>query len=265
MCRALPRHLATFRPAAQGVLWDRSRAVPSQWGLATFVREDVPVIAQAQGFGHKAFPPTATGTHGDHPRSRTARVVRVHDHGEGGPVTVARVHGLRDGRGEMDAPERAEQARRFARLVGSVAEPGTRLVLCGDLDVEPGSQAFAVQRPGASNGLACAEVGCGARVPRPGMRLSQNGRCVPRSPAAALLASARPLRAREARVLLPPNAGATAFEAAGASSKACRFPRGPRSGLGCPGEQAVERRGDGAVRRRRAGRSGLAAHVGPAS
>jgi endonuclease/exonuclease/phosphatase family metal-dependent hydrolase len=141
VCEALPRHLATFCPAAQGALWDGESAVPSQWGVATFVRGDIPVIGGAQGFVHGAFSPDGFG---DHPRSRTAHCVRVHDQGKGGPVTVAHMHGLRDLRGKMDTPEREAQARRFARLVAGVAEPGDRLVACGDFNVEPGSRTFAV-------------------------------------------------------------------------------------------------------------------------
>ncbi len=141
VCRALPRHMATFCPAAQGVLWDGGHQLSSRWGLATFVREDLPVVAQAQGFVHKAFSPDG---YGDHPRSRTAHAIRVFDLGAGGPVTIAHMHGLRDTRGKMDTPERLEQARRLARLVATVAEPGDRLVVCGDLTVEPDSQTVAV-------------------------------------------------------------------------------------------------------------------------
>lgn len=93
---ALPGHVATFCPAARGVLWDGDRAVPSQWGLATFVRADLAVVAQAQGFVHGAFSPDG---YGEHPRSRTAHTVRLHDFGRGWPVTVAHMHGLRDLRG----------------------------------------------------------------------------------------------------------------------------------------------------------------------
>ena len=141
VCRALPQHIATFCPAAQGVLWDGDVEVPSQWGLATFVRENLPVVAQAQGFVHKGFSPHG---YGEHPRSRTAHVVRIHDFERGAPITIAHMHGLRDLRGKMDTPERLEQAHRFARLVTTVAEPGDRLVVCGDFNVEPDSQTFAV-------------------------------------------------------------------------------------------------------------------------
>src|SRR5882757_9679148 len=57
VCAALPQHMAVFCPAARGVLWDGNTAIPSCWGLATFIRANLPVIAQAQGFVHKAFSP----------------------------------------------------------------------------------------------------------------------------------------------------------------------------------------------------------------
>lgn len=51
----LPDHVAIFCPAAQAVLWDEDRAVPSQWGLASFVHRSVSIIGQAQGLVHKDF------------------------------------------------------------------------------------------------------------------------------------------------------------------------------------------------------------------
>jgi hypothetical protein len=59
----LPDHAAIFCPAAEGVLWDDDRPVPSQWGLATFVRKSMPIIGQAQGFVHKTFSPHGYGEH----------------------------------------------------------------------------------------------------------------------------------------------------------------------------------------------------------
>lgn len=142
VCEALPGHRGTFCPAAQGVLWNGDEAVPSQWGLATFVHEDLAVIGQAQGFVHGAFSPDGYGAH---PRSRSAHAVRVFSFARGWPVTIAHMHGLRDpARAKADTPERLEQAHRLGRLVASVAEPGDRLVVCGDFNVEPESQTFAV-------------------------------------------------------------------------------------------------------------------------
>jgi endonuclease/exonuclease/phosphatase family metal-dependent hydrolase len=141
VCAALPDHLAVFCPAAQGVLWDGDAAIPSSWGLATFIRADLPVIAQAQGFVHKAFSPDG---YGDHPRPRNAHAIRLYDGERGEPVTIAHMHGLRDLGGKADTPERLAQARHFAGLIGAVAEPGDRLVACGDFNVEPDSGTFTV-------------------------------------------------------------------------------------------------------------------------
>lgn len=139
VCRALPDHAATFCPAAQGALWDGDRPVPSQWGLATFVRRSIPVIGQAQGFVHKGF--SADGF-GDHPRSRSAHVVRVYDLEQDQPLTVAHMHGLRDLTGKHDTPERFTQAHTFKDIIASVAEPNDPLIVCGDFNVLPDSETF---------------------------------------------------------------------------------------------------------------------------
>lgn len=138
---ALPEHVAIFCPAAQGVLWDGDDAVPSQWGLATFVHRRFLIIAQAQGFVHKGFSPDG---YGEHPRSRSAHVVRLHDFDRGWPITIAHMHGLRDLQGKIDTRERLAQAQRFVALIRSVAQPGDRLVVCGDFNVEPDSRTFEV-------------------------------------------------------------------------------------------------------------------------
>jgi endonuclease/exonuclease/phosphatase family metal-dependent hydrolase len=138
---ALPEHVAIFCPAAQGVLWDGEETVPSQWGLATFVHRRFPIIAQAQGFVHKGFSPDG---YGEHPRSRTAHAVRLHDFERGWPITIAHMHGLRDLNGKIDTPERLDQAHRFVALIEAVAEEGDRLVVCGDFNVEPGSRTFEI-------------------------------------------------------------------------------------------------------------------------
>jgi len=138
---ALPDHVATFCPAAQGVLWNGDRPYASQWGLATFVHKSHGIVGQLQGFVHKGF--EADG-YGDHPRSRSAHVVRVYDFARGWPVTIAHMHGLRDLAGKHDTPERVAQAERLRDMVLAVAEPGDGLVVCGDFNVLPDSETFRV-------------------------------------------------------------------------------------------------------------------------
>ncbi|MCG8598228.1 MAG: endonuclease/exonuclease/phosphatase family protein [Kiloniellales bacterium] len=138
---ALPDHVAVFCPAARGDLWDGDRRYDSQWGLATFVRKSLPIIAQKQGFVHRAFSPYG---YGDHPRPRNAHAVRIFDYERGFPVTVVHLHGLRDLAGKQDTPARLAQARRLASLTQSVAESDDRTVVCGDFNVLPESRTFQV-------------------------------------------------------------------------------------------------------------------------
>lgn len=139
--KALPDHVATFCPAAQGVLWDDDQSIPSQWGLATFVHKSVPIIGQIQGFVHKAFSPVG---YGDHPRSRSAHGVRFYDSKTKRAISVTHMHGLRDLKGKMDTPERAKQVQRLLGLSRQVSEPGDLVIICGDFNVEPASETLRV-------------------------------------------------------------------------------------------------------------------------
>ncbi|MFN3225176.1 MAG: endonuclease/exonuclease/phosphatase family protein [Hyphomicrobiales bacterium] len=135
--KVLPNHVAIFCPAAQGVLWDADQSIPSQWGLATFVHQSLPIIGQAQGFVHKDYSPVG---YGDHPRSRSAHGVRVYDYAADRSVSVTHMHGLRDLNGKMDTPERAVQAQRLLDLSRQVSEPADIVVVCGEFNVEPDSE-----------------------------------------------------------------------------------------------------------------------------
>jgi endonuclease/exonuclease/phosphatase family metal-dependent hydrolase len=138
---ALPDHLAIFCPASQGDLWHGETRYPSQWGLATFVRKSIAIVAQAQGFVHGCF--SANG-YGDHPRSRTGHAVRVFDFTTGQPAVIAHMHGLRDPNGKHDIPARLMQAKRLVKLVKDIAEDGDRIIVCGDFNVLPESDTFTV-------------------------------------------------------------------------------------------------------------------------
>ncbi len=162
ICAALPDHTAYFSPAAQGVLWRDDEAIPSQWGLATFVRKSIPIIAQAQGFVHKTFSPKG---YGEHPRSRTAHAIRLHDFDKDRAVCVTHMHGLRDLRGKMDTPERAAQVRRLLSLSKSISEAGDAAIICGDFNVEPESETLTYLRQSGFEELVLARGYTSTRTP----------------------------------------------------------------------------------------------------
>ncbi len=141
VCKTLPDHVAIFCPAAQGVLWDVDTAIPSQWGLATFIHKSFPIIGQVQSFVHKSYSPSG---YGDHPRSRSAHGVRLYDYQKDCSVSITHMHGLRDLAGKSDTLERAVQAQRLLDISRQIASLDDLSVICGDFNVEPDSETLKI-------------------------------------------------------------------------------------------------------------------------
>ena len=139
----LPGHQASFCPAARGALYDDKTAIQSEWGLATFVRRTLPIIGQAQDFVHSTF--SADGF-GEHPRSRNAHAVRLHDYATQRITVTVHLHGLRELDGKGDSHARDAQTARLIDLIGTVRHEGDRLVVCGDFNVLPESRMLAALR-----------------------------------------------------------------------------------------------------------------------
>ena len=141
---AFPTHDAFFYPTARGALHDSDgMTVPSEFGLATFVRRSYSVIGQALDFVHGDF---SAGDWGEHPRSRNAHCIRLFDHEGNFAVTVAHTHGLRDPSGKEDTPARRQQAEALVSLIQRTRREHERLVVCGDFNVLPSSLTFVLLR-----------------------------------------------------------------------------------------------------------------------
>lgn len=138
---ALPGHDGIFAPTARGQLLDGDTPCWQQFGLASFVRQGVPVIAQAMDFIHGAYSPDGFGAH---PRGRNTHCLKLHDHRGGSAITVAQLHGLRDASGKHDTPARLAQTEKLVALIRRVWRPDERLVVCGDLNLLPASRTFAI-------------------------------------------------------------------------------------------------------------------------
>jgi endonuclease/exonuclease/phosphatase family metal-dependent hydrolase len=153
---ALPDHSAHFAAAAIGALETADGGqIASEWGLATFVGKDFPIIGQFQSFIHGDFSPDGWG---EHPRSRNAQGFRLFDWRRRRSLAVVNLHGLRDIAGKGDTPARQLQAQRIATLVGILRSKGDETVVCGDFNVLPESVTFGML---AALGLADLVTGRG--------------------------------------------------------------------------------------------------------
>lgn len=141
--RALPHHQAAFLASDAGPVCDADGGRHQQdFGLATLVDQQLPVIGQETAFVHGSFV-----DHREWPtraRPRTAHAVRVVDRGADRTVTVVHCHGLRDPAGKADTPDRRDQAKRLADLVTRARAGDDLTVVCGDLNVLPDSETFTV-------------------------------------------------------------------------------------------------------------------------
>ncbi|WP_237102595.1 endonuclease/exonuclease/phosphatase family protein [Nonomuraea sp. MG754425] len=140
----LPRHHDLFAVSDTGPVRDHERRVHHQdFGVATFVAETLPVVGLRTAFVHGGY----AEHHDDWPsqnRPRTALAVRVLDRRADRFVTVVNLHGLRDASGKADTPARHAQAERLAELITGVREQGDLTVVCGDLNLLPGSHTFRI-------------------------------------------------------------------------------------------------------------------------
>ena len=139
IANALPGHDGFFAPAMRGELMDGDRACWQEFGLATFIRQNIPVIGQTLDFVHGAF--SARGF-GPHPRPRNAHAFRLYDYKADRPINVVQFHGLRTEDGKGDTPSREAQAEALLTLIRRLHREGEGLVLCGDFNLLPDSQTF---------------------------------------------------------------------------------------------------------------------------
>ncbi|MGE0280326.1 MAG: endonuclease/exonuclease/phosphatase family protein [Rhizobiaceae bacterium] len=135
----LPGYDGFYLPTSAGPLFAGTQIMPAEFGIATFIRKGLPIVAQAADFVHGSYSPHDWG---DHPRPRNAHCVRLYDPRNQRLVTVAHMHGLRTKSGKDESPERIEQGKALRRLIESVWRPGEPLIVCGDFNVLPGSATF---------------------------------------------------------------------------------------------------------------------------
>lgn len=139
----LPDHQAFFLANDSGPVHDeRGRRHRQDFGLGTFVAEHLPVIGLHTSFVHGTFVDHHEWAIADRPRA--AQSVRVVDRVHARNVTITQLHGLRDPMGKHDTPARRAQAVRLAELITRSREADDLAVVCGDLNLLPDSETFAL-------------------------------------------------------------------------------------------------------------------------
>ncbi|MEU8122504.1 endonuclease/exonuclease/phosphatase family protein [Spirillospora sp. NPDC049024] len=139
-----PGHHAVFTPSDAGPVQDQAGDLHQQeFGLMALTAPAYPLVGIRTAFVHgdyveyRSHWPT-----GDRPRA--AQALRVFDRRAQRFVTIAHLHGLRDPNGKADTPARRAQADRLADLITGIRQDGDLTVVCGDLNLLPGSETFQI-------------------------------------------------------------------------------------------------------------------------
>lgn len=127
----LPDHEGYFRPVVDHI-----------YGLGTFVKNNIKVKEEGEVSIHDN--PAYPGRGPTH--SRNMQWLECHHNNK--VYTIINVHGLWNGRGKSDSPERISQSHRIRQFMDSVNTP---TILCGDFNLKPDTESMKILEQGMTN------------------------------------------------------------------------------------------------------------------
>lgn len=107
------------------------------YGILTAVQRNLKVISEGEQFvhQHKNFIPA--GEAGHHARNIQHLTFDIN----GQPLTIINFHGLWNGQGKGDTPDRLEQSRRILEYTSTLNHP---YIMCGDFNLTPDTQSIKI-------------------------------------------------------------------------------------------------------------------------
>jgi endonuclease/exonuclease/phosphatase family metal-dependent hydrolase len=125
LSEVLPNHNGFFRPVLHGV-----------YGIAIFIKKDYLVLGEGEILIHAR---NQAGTINDGHHDRNLQWLKFEY--EGKVLTVLNVHGLWNGRGKDDVPEKITQSKVIRDFMDKVE--GSK-VLCGDFNLNPDTESMRI-------------------------------------------------------------------------------------------------------------------------
>ena len=129
--RLLPEHKGFFRPAVDNI-----------YGIATFVKKEIDVIKEGEIAIHinENYP----GTGPTHSRNLQWLECQINQQ----IYAILNVHGLWNGKGKSDCPERIAQSERIRKFMDTLNAPK---ILCGDFNLRPDIESMKIIEQGMNN------------------------------------------------------------------------------------------------------------------
>ena len=128
----LPQHTSFFRPVVEGV-----------YGIGIFIKKTINISEEGEISIHPGN--NQNGVIDGH-HERNLQWVKF---GAGGQeYTVVNVHGLWNGKGKTDTPERINQSTRIKEFMDTIS---THKILCGDFNLRPDTESLKIVEQGMNN------------------------------------------------------------------------------------------------------------------
>ena len=136
----LPKHQSFFKPVI-------GQSTGNAYGICMFVKEGIEIVNEGDILIHynPDYPTHAPDRKG--PRhSRKLQWIECRQNNT--TFTVMNVHGLWNGQGKSDTPERLVQSQLIRNFMDKVMTPK---ILCGDFNLRPETQSFKIVQDGMCN------------------------------------------------------------------------------------------------------------------
>jgi endonuclease/exonuclease/phosphatase family metal-dependent hydrolase len=127
----LPEHRSFFRPILKG-----------EYGIGVFIKKEIDVLGEGEIMIHtNTKHPIDTGHH-----DRNMQWLQFTKKGK--VYSVLNVHGLWNGAGKSDTPDRLAQAKRIRDFMKTINTP---VILCGDFNLRPDTESVGILEKGMNN------------------------------------------------------------------------------------------------------------------
>lgn len=140
----LPDFKGYYRSAQRGLDYKGRVDYELYFGLAMFLRNGIDVKEEGEIFVYRHKDSEVEGDHTS--LGRNLQYVQFNKDGQ--EFTVANLHGLWNGGGKGDAPERLEQSKKVKAFLERIEGPK---ILCGDFNLLPTTESITILEQGMRN------------------------------------------------------------------------------------------------------------------
>lgn len=136
----LPLHLHFFKPVI-------GKVSGNAYGICMFVKKSIEIINEGDIVIHHNpdYPSHAPSRHG--PRhSRNLQWIECREKNK--TYTIMNIHGLWNGQGKSDTPERIAQSEKIRSFMDQISTPK---IVCGDFNLQPETKSLAIIKEGMTD------------------------------------------------------------------------------------------------------------------